>query len=369
MTTAMNMTLQKIRLHYLAPLMRQLGVFWSWWTGELVSMLPQNLQTAMLQRAQRICIAVEGSELLVSSGGIGQNSEPGRIPQGGSDNAGIDLPDTVGETLLLLPADKVLVKSLTLPLAAEENLREVLSFEMDRQTPFTADQVYYDNVVVSRDTGSQTLSVDMVLSPRTFVDELLARLSENGLCPDTVSAYARDSEKLLSVNLLPATRRKRKYNTTRRRNLLLTAVNLLLVAVAISTPLVQKLQVIRALEPQVEQAVAQAKEGNELRQQVERLVAASSYLTSKKQTELTVMQVLNEITALLPDDTWINRVEIGLEEIQLQGQSTSSAALISVLEASPLLQEVRFRSPVMRIPSTGEERFHLSAALRKEPAQ
>ena len=38
-----------------------------------------------------------------------------------------------------------------MPAATEENLPQVLSFEMDRLTPFRSDEVYFDHRVVGRD--------------------------------------------------------------------------------------------------------------------------------------------------------------------------------------------------------------------------
>jgi general secretion pathway protein L len=163
--------------------------------------------------------------------------------------------------------------------------------------------------------------------------------------------------------LLPVDSQRIKSNTTRQLNIFLTVVMLLLLAATISVPILQKQKLIRELEPQVEQALAAAKKSSEIRQQVQQLVDASSHLERKKRTEPLVVRVFDEITRVLPDHTWINRLDISAREIQLQGQSSSSAALIPLLEKSPLLEEVRFRSPVMRTPTTGEERFHLSAEL------
>ena len=78
------------------------------------------------------------------------------------------------------------------------------------------------------------------------------------------------------------------------------------------------------------------------------------------------MRAFDEITRVLPDSTWASRLDIDIGEIQLQGQSSSSAALIQLLEASPLLQNVRFRSPVTGIGNTDQDRFHLSADLVQE---
>ena len=66
-------------------------------------------------------------------------------------------------------------KTLDLPLAAAENLREVLTFEMDRQTPFTADQVYFDYQIVQRDNTNGRISVEMTAVHRADVDTAIQR--------------------------------------------------------------------------------------------------------------------------------------------------------------------------------------------------
>ena len=44
-----------------------------------------------------------------------------------------------GRARVALGPDEVLVRRVTMPAATEENLRQVLAFEMDRLTPFKAD--------------------------------------------------------------------------------------------------------------------------------------------------------------------------------------------------------------------------------------
>jgi general secretion pathway protein L len=174
---------------------------------------------------------------------------------------------------------------------------------------------------------------------------------------------------MLPVNLLPRRKRSNRNTAVRRLNAALVVVTVLLFFTAITLPLLHKRQVLRELEPQLIEAVAQAESANELRRQVERLVAGSGYLVRQKQTGLSVLQSINEITRVLPDHTSINRLDVSNSEVQLQGQSSSSAMLISLLESSPILKNVQFRSPVIRIPSTGEERFHLSAETEQEQSQ
>ncbi len=52
---------------------------------------------------------------------------------------------------LLLPESVVLQTHVTMPLAAEANLRQALAYEMDRHTPFSAEEVFFGWHNLSRD--------------------------------------------------------------------------------------------------------------------------------------------------------------------------------------------------------------------------
>jgi len=369
MNIAVDQSLQRIRFRYVAPLQRHLESFWSWWIAELIPLLPSNLQSTLSQRNQRDFVELDDDAFIVRRGTISGNRELTRVPLTVAEESDVDSHSGAKETVLLLPADKVLVRSITLPLAAEENLREVLSFEMDRRTPFSADQVYYDCVVTSRNASRKTLLLDLVLAPRKIVDELLDDLSKAGLHADILATRDSSGTAMLPVNLLPQRKRSNNDNVVRRINAALVVLTVLLLITAISLPLLQKRQVLRELEPQLVEAVAQADSANEFRRQLESLVTGSGYLVRKKQNELLILESINELSRILPDHTSINRLDISNAEIQLQGQSSSSAMLISLLESSPALKNVRFRSPVIQIPSTGEERFHLSAEIEQGQSQ
>jgi len=368
MNVALERVLQKLRVRYIAPLRRGVDSFWSWWSAELIALLPENFREAIAQRKQRVFVELDGADVVVRQGTPGQTREVVRRPLDSPDDPIADLPRDVSQTIMLMPSDKILARSLSLPLAAEENLREVLAFEMDRQTPFSATQVYYDFLVTERVSSQQRLSLDLVYSPRDVMDHLLDSVSRHGVHPDIVTSRGDDGE-LRPVNLLPANKRQNKRKTAQRLNFMLAALAMLLFGTAVALPLVQKGQVVRALEAELQNALADAEEGIQLRQDVEILAEGSRLLVEKKQSNFLVVQVIDEVSRILPDHTWLNRLDIAGDELQVQGQSSSAAALIALMESSPMLHNARFRSPVIQIPHTNEERFHLSAEINWAQAQ
>jgi general secretion pathway protein L len=343
------------------------GGFWSWWHAELAALLPKRLRRAILPDQERLFLKVEGSDLVVSQGTVNDMKPVERHALQVADEA-LGAPPAAGNTggqemVLCLPRNKVLNKTITLPLVAEENLHEVLAFEMDRHTPFTPEQVYYDYAVVARVPADNTLTVDLFLAPREGLDELLASVARLGFEPDRFMVRRNQAGDLHPVNLLPAQGRNRKPLLSRRINIALAGLALLLLIGAVATPLLQKRQVIRTLEPQLQSATEQARQAQSLRQEIDRMTAESRFLVERKQSTLLVLELINEFTRLLPDDTWISRLEINGTEVQIQGNSSAAAALIPLLESSASLHNVRFRSPVTQVPRSDAERFHLSADI------
>ncbi|MBN2808029.1 MAG: PilN domain-containing protein [Deltaproteobacteria bacterium] len=60
------------------------------------------------------------------------------------------------------------------------------------------------------------------------------------------------------------------------------------------------------------------------------------------------IDLLKELTELIPQDTWLDSLAIKGRKIHLQGTSGSATAVVKALEDSPLFKEVHFDSPVVK---------------------
>jgi general secretion pathway protein L len=359
-----------LNLKFALPLWRELGSFWSWWTGVLLGMLPGEIRRRILPGAIRLYLDWEDGEVVASMGTAESHREVARY----ATRAGAQEPDKdhhfrIGRArniVFCLPRDKVLLKQFTLPLAAEENLREVLGFELDRETPFTAEQVYYDAIVLERRPREHTLALQLILTPRQALDAMLARIGNLGFQPQQVTVRDTVGNPLIA-NLLPPQERGRSTDKVKYINLALGTVALLLLIVVVSLPLVHKARVIHTLESAVDIATEKADLASKLREKVDQLNKGSRFLVDKKQSTPLRVGTVAELTRILPDDTWVTRLDIKGSEVQIQGQSASAAALIPLLESSPELHNARFRSPVTQTRhAKTKERFHLSVETVSE---
>lgn len=369
MNVNVRRSLHPLRIRYAAPALERLREFWAWWSGELFELLSEKMQKAILQRQQKLYVEVDRDKFLLSLGNHVTRQEVLRLPVDTLNVENADIPREVQQTILLLPGDKVLSRQISLPAAAEENLREVLGFEMDLHTPFKVSEVYYAYTVVGRDSERQTVTVDLVYAPRGAVDSLVEGATSLGLKTDIVTCRRRDNNNLQPVNLLPKEMHRARRLDIKNLNLALTALLAVLIVAAITIPLIQKNRAIEAMEVQVQAAAAEAREGSELRQNLEKMAEASRFLVEKKASETLTVELIDEISRLLPDHTWVSRADLSTSELQLQGQSLASASLIATIESSPRFENVRFRSPVVQINGTDRDRFHLSADVVEEQPQ
>ncbi|MBW2370330.1 MAG: pilus assembly protein PilM [Deltaproteobacteria bacterium] len=71
------------------------------------------------------------------------------------------------ELFLSIPRERVIIRELTLPLALKENLRETLSYELDKYIPIPNQDVYFDYLIVSEEKGENNLKILLVAAKKT----------------------------------------------------------------------------------------------------------------------------------------------------------------------------------------------------------
>jgi general secretion pathway protein L len=88
-----------------------------------------------------------------------------------------------------------------------------------------------------------------------------------------------------------------------------------------------------------------------------------------RSNEISKGEVLEELTRLLPDTTWIWNLKYNGKEIELSGFADSASDLIPLLDRSPLFEKVEFLAPVtkeMQMRGDGnkeKERFKIKAKI------
>ena len=148
-------------------------------------------------------------------------------------------------------------------------------------------------------------------------------------------------------------------------------MTLALFAVLLATPLWKKREVVIALQPVLTQAQRQAEAVDELKREQERLLAEYNFPAEHKLATPAKVALLEEVTRILPDNTWLQQLEIHGVEISMLGNTKSSAKLIGLFEQSALLENANFKSPLVKVQVEGQlarrklrGRFQLTAVIK-----
>jgi general secretion pathway protein L len=352
---------------------QRLASLWRWWTGEISRLLPERF--SMLRGGARApMIALEGDDavLVSSSAGAVATAVLGPLDDARRRGAVRALIERAGESRgrarLALGHQEALVHRVTMPGATEENLRQVLAFEMDRLTPFKADEVYFDYRVISREAASGQIVVQLAVARREVVDARVQRLRALGANVQGV-AVRDDTAQGEALDLMPAEQRGEGESSRERLlQLVMLGACALLLAVALVYPVWQKRETFKALDPIVNKARQEAEATDAIARTLEKQVADFNFLLARKHGNAPALAFIEEISRLLPDNTWVTSLEIKpsgkVREVQVIGETVSSSKLIEILEGSSLLQNAAPRGAVTRGSQPGTERFMIVAEAR-----
>jgi general secretion pathway protein L len=255
---------------------------------------------------------------------------------------------------------------VALPIEAVENLREVLAFEMDRHTPFKASEVAYDYRVLATDTATRKLTVDLAVVPRGMLERAASIAESFGLTANRIGIADADLQQDKPFNFRPYDSSDRAA-VERPLLLALTVTTAILAAIAWYLPLYFDHRASAAYETRLDETRAAALQAEHLKKRLTATMDLSRFLTERRAATPTVTSLLADVTDRLPDETWLTQLQWQNDKLTLTGFSPSAASLIAKLEASPLLTDVRFGSPVTPDAQVGRESFNILARVAMDP--
>lgn len=349
--------------------------FLHWWGRELAFLVPSGLRKAVRDQSGRLVFVTDAQ-------GFSVEFFPDDAQQPVLQRR-LDFVDAAAfqqllienpswekaEQVLSLNQQQALHKIIYLPLAAQENLQQVVSFELDRYTPFKTDQVYFTTVILGKTELGQ-LQVLLVLTPKHLLDAQLDILHGWQAHPHRVDSSCASKEfpqSCAAYNLLPDRYRKKVGKLQQSVHWLLSLSMLLLTLAVMILPVWQEDQVVETLKTSIKVLEKQTRAVEAQQQEIDALHAETQKLIDLKVKAPAMLPVLDELTKLLKDDTWLTHMQYSEQHMQIQGQSPAASALIGLLEASPYFNSVSFVSPLTQDKTTGRERFQISMGVEMPP--
>ncbi|WP_081175950.1 PilN domain-containing protein [Rhizobium rhizosphaerae] len=260
---------------------------------------------------------------------------------------------------LRLRAESVIAAQLKVPVEAKGFAAQIIESRLDRLTPWNPERLLF-GFALARQAGSDgQVTVDVVATAREIVAGGIARLLPFGVAPARVGSAAEPVDQPLRVDLFKGENDRARKGRRRRiaaASLILLAASLAFLAATamVATVSTRKLAEADTALGALRHRLVGASGNSAARQDDLAALAAKTPQTAS-------FVLIDRIATILPDNTFLDALEITPDAIRLAGSSTEAPALIPLLEAQPGLSRASFAAPVTR-QADGRDRFDITVS-------
>jgi general secretion pathway protein L len=274
--------------------------------------------------------------------------------------------------VLEFPADKVVVRRITVPAQARKFLDGVIRNQIERLSPWPANDVVYGFATEAGAGDAAAVEVRLLMAARSDVDAARQDLAVLGLSVDRVVARDSDSEAVDGVtgsvtlwSRLADTSRDTLDGVARKIGIGIAA--------SVTASVVLSLWALvsaASIRDESEEMVARSKV---LQRQAQTGRTASSMASMppadrawlSKEMSISSVIVMEALSRALPGSAYVTEIRLEKENLRIMGLADNAPGLLAPLERSGHLTDVHFFAPTARGPDGKLFRFSIEA--RVEP--
>jgi len=263
---------------------------------------------------------------------------------------------------LVLRPIHFLFRPLELPRQALDFLEGIIRAQIDRLTPWSPAEAAFGWLPSTVDVAGDRIEVTVAATARSKIAPFVNALSAQGVDSILVMAAApQAAEPSVAIPILAQKASGLADVAQIRRWLVSLAVGggaLASLAVLVNGTLGTLLE---ARRDELTGAIANARAalkpgGNQTREAVEALERR------KHETPSSVI-VIEALSRILPDDTYLTELRILGDKVQIIGLTQDAPALIRLIEQSANFSKATFFAPTTHTPSEQGEHFHIEAHI------
>jgi general secretion pathway protein L len=264
---------------------------------------------------------------------------------------------------LLLKSDHVLFRSLDFPRQAADFLDGMIRAQIDRLTPWSANDAVFGwgrltNIANDRIQLTLAATSKDKIQPLVQLASKLGAASMTAFAEPPSGAGAPVRFKVFETSLQSGIGQTLDVPRLLRIILLSTglaaAASLALAAYMGDSLDAEQQQLLhRISERRASLRLGQTGAGG----------SARSLLAKRKQTTPSSVMVLEAMSRVLPDSTYVTELRIEGDKVQIVGISQDAPSLIRLMEQSPQFSRATFFAPTTRTESDPGERFHIEVHI------
>jgi len=263
---------------------------------------------------------------------------------------------------LVLDANRFLFRPLELPKRAVEFLDGIVRGQIDRLTPWAPAEAVF---AWTPPVYGQNDRIELVIAAtaRALVApyvQAVADLGAASVALSTVPAGAEPQSAPLKVFEQRA-RGMFEIDGIRRALILLFLIS----GLAAAATMGYSAFALDSLDTE-QQALSKkiAARRAALRTSPEFAASAQRMLERRKQSTPANVIVIEALSQILPDHTYVTELRIEVDKLQIVGVTRDAAGLIGLIEQSPHFTQAKFYAPTTRTPGEPGERFHIEARIK-----
>ncbi len=266
---------------------------------------------------------------------------------------------TAGRPVILrLPSPLLLERRVNLPLAAAREVDRVVGYEMDRLTPFRAEDVFWVCDDFRPDRARGQLDLRLSLIARAVAQPMLEALGRLGLHPIGLEVpRANDRPCLIALTIADRARQRREHTALA----LLGGVCAGLAVLALAIPFLRQARLEWDLDTRIAALRPRVAEVEALRTGIAAEVASRDVVAAERAAVGDPLAALATITTVLPDDGFLQEFSLAQRKLAVRGHAAAASRLIAALADDPAIRNPAFSAPVTRVENGQADIFSIRA--------
>ena len=197
-------------------------------------------------------------------------------------------------------------------------------------------------------------SAELRIDPSTEARPLEEILGASPALPFAAALASACPWLALPVNLLPMEQRQSSARVIWVPSAIAAVLVLGALGATVAVPAYENRKYQRSLEAEIARVERTARRAGQLDRDAEAARRKTAQLDEFRRHAKSDMDVLAELTRILPSPVWLNLVEISRSQVTVAGEAEQSAPLLKLIDSSPFFQSSEFIMPPARQGNNAE---------------
>jgi general secretion pathway protein L len=338
---------------------------WRWWLSEFLNLLPLAYFKRLTRR--RLTLLIKSSEAMTKIA-VTDGDQGLVLEASASEETLSELKDAIPaatkgkrcDVIGVIPDQQCLIRPLALPLAAKGHIEEFVRYQIDRISPFKADNTLYGIKLMESNPHANEVHLNLSIVSRALVEDLEARGTQLGFPIDGFAVESADGGALETIAFSAQGTAVRKVPHATKA---LVAASLVLLASLLFVPILAKWKRGEALEKEIALLKPKAEQVLKLGQERDRIIALRARVIGLKRASLPPIAVLSKLSELLDAESYLFDLRMEGATVTISGLSVDASKLAQRLGAVDAFKSVKFSGPVTRDAQAARDRFTLILEL------